>query len=127
MYRVLRVINPSPYMYYLKFDDYKIVGSSPEMLARVEDGIVETCPIAGTRKRGKTKEEDEQLKKELLSDKEELSEHVMLVDLGISDVKKVAKEGTVKTNSLMHIEKYSHVMHIVSNITGELREEQNCI
>lgn len=124
VYRVLRVINPSPYMYYLKFDDYKIVGSSPEMLARVEDGIVETCPIAGTRKRGKTKEEDEQLEKELLSDKKELSEHVMLVDLGISDVKKVAKEGTVKTNSLMHIEKYSHVMHIVSNITGELREDK---
>lgn len=124
VYRVLRVINPSPYMYYLKFDDYKIVGSSPEMLARVEKGIVETCPIAGTRKRGKTKEEDEKLEKELLSDKKELMEHAMLVDLGMTEVGRVSKEGTVKTTNLMHIEKYSHVMHIVSDISGELREDK---
>ncbi|NLI58269.1 MAG: anthranilate synthase component I [Clostridium sp.] len=124
VYRILRIINPSPYMYYLKFDDYKIVGSSPEMLARVEDGVVETCPIAGTRKRGKTKEEDEKLEKELLSDKKELAEHSMLVDLGISEIGKISKEGTVKTSKLMHIERYSHVMHIVSNISGELREDK---
>lgn len=124
VYRVLRIINPSPYMYYLKFDDYKIVGSSPEMLVRVENGIVETCPIAGTRKRGKTKEEDEKLERELLSDKKELAEHTMLVDLGINDIGKVSKKDTVKTSNLMHVEKYSHVMHIVSNISGELRENK---
>lgn len=124
VYRVLRIINPSPYMYYLKFNDYKIVGASPEMLVRVENGIVETCPIAGTRKRGETKQEDEQLEKELLADEKELAEHTMLVDLGRNDIGKVSKYGTVAVRDMMHIERYSHVMHIVSNVQGELREDK---
>ncbi len=124
IYRVLRVLNPSPYMYYLKFNDYRIIGSSPEMLVRVEDGFAETCPIAGTRKRGATKEEDEALEKELLADKKECAEHTMLVDLGRNDIGKVSKYGTVKVNNLMHIERYSHVMHIVTNVVGELSEDK---
>jgi anthranilate synthase component I len=124
VYRVLRIINPSPYMYYLKFDDYKIAGSSPEMLVRVEKGIVEACPIAGTRKRGETKIEDEALEKELLADEKELSEHTMLVDLGRNDIGRVSKYGSVNVKNLMHIEKYSHVMHIVTNVEGELAENK---
>lgn len=124
VYRVLRLLNPSPYMYYLKFDNYNIVGSSPEMLARVENGIVETCPIAGTRKRGQTKEEDDKLEKELLADEKELAEHIMLVDLGRNDVGRVSRYGTVKAKDLMHIERYSHVMHIVTNVQGEIREDK---
>ena len=124
VYRVLRIINPSPYMYYLKFNDYRIVGSSPEMLVRVEKGTVETCPIAGTRKRGETKAEDEKLEKELLCDVKELSEHTMLVDLGRNDIGRVSKYGSVTAKNLMHIEKYSHVMHIVTNVEGELREDK---
>jgi len=124
VYRVLRVINPSPYMYFLKFNDYKIAGSSPEMLVRVEDGIVETCPIAGTRKRGESKEEDDALEKDLLSDEKELSEHTMLVDLGRNDIGRVSKYGSVKVRELMHIEKYSHVMHIVTNVQGELSSDK---
>jgi len=125
VYRVLRIINPSPYMYYLKFNDYKIVGSSPEMLARVEDGIVETCPIAGTRKRGNTKQEDEILENELLSDEKEISEHTMLVDLGRNDIGKVSKFGTVLVKDFMHVEKYSHVMHLVTNVQGDLRQDKS--
>lgn len=125
VYRVLRIINPSPYMYYLKLNDYKIVGSSPEMLVRVEKGTVETCPIAGTRKRGETKEEDEALEKDLLSDKKELSEHTMLVDLGRNDIGRVSEYGSVKVKNLMHIERYSHVMHIVTNVEGELRKDKS--
>ena len=124
VYRAIRTINPSPYMYYLKFKDYTIAGSSPEMLVRVEDGTVETCPIAGTRKRGETKEEDEANERDLLSDEKEIAEHVMLVDLGRNDIGKVSKFGTVKIQNFMHIEKYSHVMHIVTNIQGELREDK---
>lgn len=124
VYRVLRVINPSPYMYYLKFKDYRIVGSSPEMLVRVEDGIVETCPIAGTRKRGSTKEEDEALEADLLSDEKECAEHTMLVDLGRNDIGKVSDFGTVKIKNFMHIERYSHVMHIVTNVQGNLRKDK---
>lgn len=124
VYRVLRIINPSPYMYYLKFNDYRLVGSSPEMLARVENGTVETCPIAGTRKRGETKAEDEALEKDLLSDEKELAEHTMLVDLGRNDIGRVSKYGTVKVKDLMHIERYSHVMHIVTNVQGEIREDK---
>lgn len=124
IYRVLRVLNPSPYMYYLKFNDYRIIGSSPEMLVRVEDGFAETCPIAGTRKRGATKEEDEALEKELLADKKECAEHTMLVDLGRNDIGRISKYGTVKVNNLMHIERYSHVMHIVTNVVGELSEDK---
>lgn len=124
VYRVLRVINPSPYMYYLKFKDHEIVGSSPEMLVRFEDGIIETCPIAGTRKRGETDEEDNFLQKELLSDKKELAEHTMLVDLARNDIGKISEFGTVKVENLMSIEKYSHVMHIVSNVKGKLKHDK---
>lgn len=124
VYRVLRIINPSPYMYYLKFNDYRIVGSSPEMLVRVEKGTVETCPIAGTRMRGITKTEDEELEKDLLGDLKELSEHTMLVDLGRNDIGRVSKYGSVKVKNLMHVEKYSHVMHIVTNVEGDLREDK---
>lgn len=124
VYRVLRVINPSPYMYYLKFKNFRIVGASPEMLVRVEDGIVETSPIAGTRKRGETKAEDEHLEKDLLADEKEIAEHTMLVDLGRNDIGKVSKFGTVIVKDLMHVEKYSHVMHIVSSVQGELREDK---
>jgi len=124
VYRALRVINPSPYMYYLKFDNYRLAGSSPEMLVRVENGIVETCPIAGTRKRGSNPEEDTRLEMELLADEKERAEHIMLVDLGRNDVGKISKFGTVKVRDIMHVERYSHVMHLVSNVQGELREDK---
>lgn len=124
VYRALRIINPSPYMYFLKFDAYKLVGASPEMLVRVEEGVVETCPIAGTRKRGKCKEEDEQLEKELLADQKELAEHTMLVDLGRNDIGRVSKFGSVVVKDPLHIERYSHVMHIVSNVQGKLKEDK---
>ena len=123
VYRYLRVSNPSPYMYHLKFDDYCIVGASPEMLVRCEDGIIETCPIAGTRKRGKTAEEDNRLETELMSDEKELSEHIMLVDLGRNDIGKVAEFGSVKLTEYKKIVKYSHVMHIVSTVQGKLRKD----
>ena len=109
-------------MYYLKFDNYTLAGSSPEMLVRVEGKRVETCPIAGTRKRGADEIQDMQLENELLDDEKERAEHIMLVDLGRNDLGKVSKPGTVKVDSLMHVERFSHVMHIVSNISGELRE-----
>ena len=112
-------------MYYLKFDGYTIAGSSPEMLVRVTGRLVETCPIAGTRKRGKTAEEDGHLERELMSDEKERSEHIMLVDLGRNDIGKVSKFGSVKVKEFMHIEKFSHVMHIVSNIQGELKDDMN--
>ena len=121
VYRALRIINPGPYMYYLKFDGYTIAGSSPEMLVRLEDGIVETCPIAGTRKRGKTKEEDDFLAEELLADEKERAEHVMLVDLGRNDIGKVSEFGSVVVRDFMHIEKYSHVMHLVTAVQGRLK------
>lgn len=124
IYRALRVINPSPYMYYLKFDSYRLIGASPEMLVRVEDGVVENCPIAGTRKRGSSKQEDELLEKELLADRKERAEHTMLVDLGRNDIGKVAKFGTVEVKDMMHIERYSHVMHMVTNVRGQLREDR---
>ena len=111
-------------MFYLKFDDFRIVGSSPEMLVRVENKIVETCPIAGTRRRGRTKEEDRALEEELLKDKKEIAEHTMLVDLGKNDIARVSKLDTVTVKNLMHIEKYSHVMHMVTNIQGEMREDK---
>ena len=122
VYRALRTINPGPYMYYLKFDGYTLAGSSPEMLVRVDGKRVETCPIAGTRKRGATPEQDEALEKELLADEKERAEHIMLVDLGRNDIGKVSRFGTVKVDSLMHIERFSHVMHIVSHVSGELRD-----
>lgn len=123
IYRMLRVVNPSPYMYFLNVDDLKIIGSSPELLVRVEDGIVETRPIAGTRRRGKTPEEDKQLEIELLNDEKERAEHLMLVDLGRNDIGRISYFGTVKVDQFMVIERYSHVMHIVSNISGRLRED----
>jgi anthranilate synthase component 1 len=120
IYRTLRAVNPSPYMFYLKFDDLHLVGSSPELLVRCEHGLVETRPIAGTRPRGKDEAEDEALGKELLADPKERAEHVMLVDLGRNDLGRVCAEGTVKVSEFMGIERYSHVMHIVSNVQGRL-------
>lgn len=122
IYRSLRITNPSPYMYYLKFNDCKIIGSSPEMLTRVENGKVETCPIAGTRRRGLTIEEDERIEKDLLRDEKEIAEHMMLVDLGRNDIGKISQFGTIEINNLMHTEKFSHVMHLVTNISGRLQD-----
>lgn len=119
-YRALRVINPSPYMFYLNTGKCTLTGSSPEILVRVEEGRIELRPIAGTRKRGETEEEDIRLEKELMADSKELAEHIMLVDLGRNDVGKVAAAGSVKVTELKTIERYSHVMHIVSNVTGKL-------
>jgi anthranilate synthase component 1 len=120
LYRALRNLNPSPYMYYLDLDDFHIVGSSPEILARLEQGTVTVRPIAGTRRRGRTEEEDLALEEELLADPKEIAEHLMLIDLGRNDVGRIANTGTVELSDKMVVEKYSHVMHIVSNVTGEL-------
>jgi len=125
VYRALRAVNPSPYMYYLNFGKMRIVGASPESLVRVEDGLVEVRPIAGTRPRGKTEEEDAFLAEDLLADDKERAEHIMLVDLGRNDVGRVSLGGAVHVNELMVIEKYSHVMHIVSNVRGKLRSEMD--
>jgi len=125
VYRVLRTMNPSPYMYCLKLDDETIVGTSPEALVKVDEGKLETRPIAGTRPRGKTPEEDALLERELLADEKERAEHVMLVDLGRNDLGRVSEFGSVKCDSYMQIERYSHVMHIVSNVTGRLREDKD--
>lgn len=122
IYRALRMVNPSPYMYYLKFDGFDIVGASPEMMVRVEDGLVQTVPIAGTRPRGKTAEEDRALEQELLTDPKERAEHVMLVDLGRNDLGRVCEYHTVEVTDLMIIERFSHVMHIVSHVVGRLRD-----
>ena len=122
VYRALRAVNPSPYMFYLDFQDIQVVGASPESLARVEDGVVEVRPIAGTRPRGATPEEDKRLSEELLADEKERAEHIMLVDLGRNDVGRVSEGGAVEVNELMKIEKYSHVIHIVSNVRGKLRQ-----
>jgi len=127
VYRTLRSLNPSPYLYYLNFGDIQIVGSSPELLVRLEDGIVETRPIAGTRRRGKTSKEDELLAEELIQDEKERAEHIMLVDLGRNDIGRVSVYGTVQTPTLMSIEKYSHVMHIVSSVKGELQPGKDAI
>ena len=120
LYRALRAINPSPYMYHLVLDGVELVGSSPELLVRTEAGRVTVRPIAGTRPRGGTAEEDASLTAELLADEKERAEHVMLVDLGRNDVGRVARYGTVRVTSLMHVERYSHVLHIVSQVEGEL-------
>ncbi len=122
-YRAIRLINPSPYMYYLKFDDYQIAGASPEMLVRVEDGIVQTSPIAGTKPRGKTPGEDERLKEELLADPKENAEHTMLVDLGRNDLGKVCKFGSVSVERYRYIQYFSHVMHMTSDIKGEIQPQ----
>ncbi len=125
LYRALRCLNPSPYMYYLNLGDFHIVGSSPEILVRLEDDTVTVRPIAGTRPRGKTPAEDLQLEQDLLTDPKELAEHLMLIDLGRNDAGRVAKIGTVELTDKMIIERYSHVMHIVSNVTGELQPDKN--
>jgi anthranilate synthase component 1 len=122
LYRILRVVNPSPYMFYLALNGASVIGSSPEMLVRVEDGTLEVRPIAGTRPRGATPAEDDKLVADLLADTKERAEHVMLVDLGRNDVGRVAKPGSVRVEEMMHIEKYSHVIHIVSNVRGDLAE-----
>jgi len=124
-YRALRMVNPSPYMFFLRFGDLKLAGSSPEMMVRVEGRIAQTRPIAGTRPRGKTPEEDKLLEKELLSDPKERAEHIMLVDLGRNDLGRVCEYGSVKVDELMVVERYSHVMHIVSNVVGRLRPDKN--
>jgi anthranilate synthase component 1 len=124
VYRVLRNTNPSPYMYLLRLDGFDIVGSSPESLVTVRDGRATTHPIAGTRWRGADPEEDAQLEKDLLSDEKERAEHVMLVDLGRNDLGRVCKAGTVRVIEFFRVERYSHVMHIVSTVTGELREDR---
>jgi anthranilate synthase component 1 len=120
VYRALRTVNPSPYMFYLKFDDLRLAGSSPEILVRVNDGEVQVRPIAGTRKRGETKEADAALEQELLADPKECAEHIMLVDLGRNDCGRVCDYGSVRVDDLMVVERYSHVMHIVSNVRGKL-------
>lgn len=127
LYRALRFINPSPYMFFLKFKDTYIIGSSPEVLVRVENGIVEVRPIAGTRKRGLDLDEDKRLEEELLSNEKERAEHIMLVDLGRNDVGRVSEPGTVRVEKLMEIERYSHVMHIVSSVKGKLKPELDCV
>lgn len=123
LYRALRCLNPSPYMYVLHLDDHHVVGSSPEILARVEDGVVSVRPIAGTRRRGMTEEEDLALEKELLADPKEIAEHLMLIDLGRNDVGRVAEIGKVELTAKMAVERYSHVMHIVSNVNGQLKPD----
>ena len=125
VYRVLRTMNPSPYMYYLKMGEEVIVGTSPEALVKVNGDRVETRPIAGTRPRGKTAEEDKALELELLADEKERAEHLMLVDLGRNDIGRVSEFGTVKCDSFMEIERYSHVMHIVSNVSGKLHKDKD--
>lgn len=124
-YRVLRLKNPSPYMYLLEFEDFSIVGSSPEVMVRLSDGDILLRPIAGTRKRGGTAQRDAELEEELLSDPKELAEHLMLIDLGRNDVGRVAKTGTVKVKEMMHVERYSHVMHIVSDVHAEIADDKD--
>ena len=126
IYRALRGINPSPYMFFLELDGFHIVGASPEMLVRCMDGHLDYHPIAGTRRRGTTPEEDDALDQELRANEKERAEHIMLVDLGRNDVGKVSRPGTVKVTQLMDVERYSHVMHLVSHVTGELRPELSC-
>jgi len=127
LYRALRGMNPSPYMYFLNLDEFHIVGSSPEILTRLEDGEVTVRPIAGTRRRGYSEEEDLELEIELLADPKELAEHLMLIDLGRNDVGRVAEIGSVNLTEKMMIERYSHVMHIVSNVTADLKQGMNAI
>jgi anthranilate synthase component 1 len=122
VYRALRVLNPSPYMYFIDFGDMQLVGASPELLVLVEDGRIVTHPIAGTRPRGSTSDEDDALAVELAENEKERAEHVMLVDLGRNDLGRVSKPGTVRVSRLMEIERYSHVMHLVSNVEGQLKD-----
>lgn len=126
-YRVLRTINPSPYMFYFSGTDVEVAGASPETLVKLENGVLHTFPLAGTRPRGRTEEEDQALEKELLSDEKEIAEHNMLVDLGRNDLGKISKFGTVQVEKLHSIERYSHVMHIGSTVRGEIREDQDAL
>jgi anthranilate synthase component 1 len=123
IYQALRGINPSPYMFFLDFKDFKLIGSSPEILVKAVNGTVTTRPLAGTRPRGKTPTEDKRLEKELHSDEKERAEHIMLVDLGRNDIGRVSVPGTVKVSELMEVERYSHVMHLVTNVEGKLRPD----
>lgn len=123
IYRALRSINPSPYMFYLDCGGFQLVGASPEILVRVEDGKVMTRPLAGTRRRGRTQEEDLALEAELRSDEKERAEHIMLVDLGRNDIGRVSEPGSVEVRDLMDVERYSHVMHLVTHVEGRLRED----
>ena len=124
-YRILRSKNPSPYMFLMEYEDFNIVGSSPEVMVRLTGGELLLRPIAGTRKRGATKARDKELEDELLADPKELSEHLMLIDLGRNDVSRVAKTGSVKVENMMHIERFSHVMHIVSDVTATLADDKD--
>jgi anthranilate synthase component I len=125
LYRALRCLNPSPYMFYLNLDNFYIVGSSPEILVRLEDNTITVRPIAGTRRRGATPEQDVALEQDLLADPKELAEHLMLIDLGRNDTGRVAEIGSVQLTDKMIVERYSHVMHIVSNVTGTLQQGKN--
>ncbi|MEK9747968.1 MAG: anthranilate synthase component I [Pseudomonadales bacterium] len=120
LYRALRALNPSPYMYYMDLDEFSIVSSSPEILARLEDGEVTVRPLAGTRRRGRSREEDQAMETELKSDPKEIAEHLMLIDLGRNDVGRVSQAGSVRVTDMMTIERYAHVMHIASHVTGHL-------
>jgi anthranilate synthase component 1 len=127
LYRALRMVNPSPYLFFLDFGNYSFVGSSPEVLVRVQDKTAELLPIAGTRPRGDTPEEDMALEEDLKNDPKEIAEHVMLVDLGRNDLSRVCKSGTVKPVRSQVIERYSHVMHIVSDLKGELADGNTAV
>ena len=127
VYRALRHLNPSPYLYYMDLGDFHIVGSSPEILVRLEDGVITTRPLAGTRPRGRTPEHDAELERELLADPKELAEHLMLIDLGRNDIGRVAETGSVRVTEKMVIERYSHVMHISSNVEGRLRADKSAM
>ncbi|HXK33699.1 MAG TPA: anthranilate synthase component I [Dehalococcoidia bacterium] len=123
VYRALRTVNPSPYMYYLELDDMHVAGASPEMLVRIEDGVIETHPIAGTRRRGRDEADEQRMAEELQGSEKERAEHVMLVDLARNDLGRVCEAGSVRVTSLMAIERYSHVMHMVSHVAGRLRPD----
>ena len=127
IYKKIRKTNPSPFLYFINYNDFQIIGSSPEILVRVKNSKITIRPIAGTRPRGKTVEEDAKLKKDLLSDPKELAEHLMLLDLGRNDVGKFSETGSVKVDSQFSVEKYSHVMHIVSNVTGQFKKDSSLI
>ena len=120
LYRALRSLNPSPYMYYMDLEDFHIVSSSPEILARLDNGAVTVRPLAGTRRRGRTETEDLELERELLADPKEIAEHLMLIDLGRNDIGRICKVGSVEVSEMMTVERYAHVMHIASNVAGEI-------
>ena len=126
-YRILRTVNPSPYMFYFSSSDLEVAGASPETLVKLEDGVLHTFPLAGTRPRGKTEAEDKQLEAELLADPKELAEHNMLVDLGRNDIGKISKLGSVAVEKYHSIERYSHVMHIGSTVRGELADDRTAL